>query len=61
MSHATDACNLAERGVPGTGLGPCPAASLHGRITLALHLDGVVSWAARGCDRRRWVRARSGR
>ena len=42
VSHATDACNLAERGVAGTGLQVlAPAASLRGRITLALHLDGA--------------------
>lgn len=37
VSQATDACNLAERGVPGTGLGVlAPGASQSGCITLCL-------------------------
>lgn len=37
VSHATDACNLAERGVPGTGLQIlAPQQTLHGRIVLRL-------------------------
>lgn len=40
VTQATDACNLAERGVPGTGLQILPpGASQTARITLALAID----------------------
>lgn len=51
VSQATDACNLAERGVPGTGLQILPpGASQTARITLALEIDGMGAPSAGAAD-----------